>query len=169
MTIHNRYAVLFILICFGCNKASKIETVDSVAHTSLKTDTISDSQSLGASSSKKDTTALRSFTAFFGKFKSDSIFQREHVLFPSTIMSWEFDSENPKVDSLTAEEWRFLDFFYDESYTKRPYDKYTQELDAENDSGFIRLRGIDNGIHIDYEFKRVDGAWYFVGWKDYSD
>jgi hypothetical protein len=109
------------------------------------------------------------FNEFFKRFTTDSLFQIERVKFPWTMMIWELDEDAPKKELTNKEEWRFSSFHYDESYATRQIDAYTQETKIYADSAKIELRGVDNGIHIDFEFHRINGQWTMVSEKDYSN
>jgi hypothetical protein len=54
-------------------------------------------------------------------------------------------------------------------YATRQEDAYTQEIKSYRDTIKLELRGVDNGIHIDYEFVTDNGKWVLVSGKDYSD
>ena len=109
------------------------------------------------------------FNDFFEKFKADSLFQIEIVKFPLTMESWDDDEENPTTEKLEISNWRHLKFEYLDEFATRQTDAYTQETKVYTDSTKIELRGVDNGIHIDYDFIKVNGQWFLVSEKDYSN
>jgi Domain of unknown function (DUF4348) len=119
--------------------------------------------------SEKTNLVGENFSDFFAKFKNDSLFQVERVKFPMTLKSWDIDQDKPTNDKLDISNWRHLDFEYMDDYAKREIDAYTQETKMYADSVKIQLRGVDNGIYIDYEFVNVDGKWFLVAEKDYSN
>ncbi len=86
-----------------------------------------------------------------------------------TIKSWDVDEDKPTTEKLEINNWRHLNFEYKNEYVKREIDAYTQETEMYADSAKIRLRGVDNGIHIDYEFTKAGGQWFLVSKKDYSN
>lgn len=86
-----------------------------------------------------------------------------------TIKSWDIDQDKPTTDKLAIKNWRHLDFEYQDEYAKREIDAYTQVTEMYTDSAKIQLRGVDNGIRIDYEFTKVNERWFLVSKKDYSN
>jgi hypothetical protein len=62
-----------------------------------------------------------------------------------------------------------LRFEYKDEYARRQIDAYTQEKKIYSDSAKLELRGVDNGILIDYDFIKLNGQWFLVSEKDYSD
>ena len=109
------------------------------------------------------------FDDFFGRFKTDSLFQIERVKFPLTTESWNTDEDKPATDKVEIVSWRHLRFEYKDEYAKREIDAYTQETKVFADSAKLELRGVDNGIFIDYDFKKLNGEWFLVSEKDYSN
>ena len=109
------------------------------------------------------------FGDFFDRFKTDSLFQIERVKFPMTTKSWNIDEDKPTTDKIEIVSWRHLRFEYKDEYAKREIDAYTQEEKVFADSAKLELRGVDNGILIDYDFIKVNGQWFLVSEKDYSN
>lgn len=109
------------------------------------------------------------FHDFFARFKEDSLFQIERVKFPMTIKSWDIDEDKPSTDKIEIGSWRHLKFEYKDEYAKREIDAYTQETKMFADSAKLELRGVDNGILIDFEFTKLNGQWFLVSEKDYSN
>lgn len=108
------------------------------------------------------------FAAFFAKFTSDSIFQLGHVNFPHRIMMQD-DEGNSSVEEVSKDQWTFSSFAYDSTTAPMQVDAYTQELKDYGDTIKLELRGIDNGIHVDYNFVKENSEWFLVSTKDYSD
>ena len=107
------------------------------------------------------------FNEFFKKFTTDSLFQIERVKFP-----WELEmyiEDGLGVEETSKDDWRFSTFYYETGYASRQEDAYTQEIKSYGDTVKLELRGIDNGIHIDYEFATDKGKWMLVSGKDYSN
>ena len=109
------------------------------------------------------------FDNFFDRFKTDSLFQIERVKFPMTMKSWDIDEDKPSTDKIEIGSWRHLRFEYNDGYAKREIDAYTQETKVFADSAKLELRGVDNGILIDYDFIKLNGQWFLVSEKDYSN
>ncbi|MFN7328906.1 MAG: DUF4348 domain-containing protein [Bacteroidota bacterium] len=108
------------------------------------------------------------FDDFFNKFRSDSIFQMERVKFPLTLVTWDID-DNLATEEIDRENWRHLKLEYKDEFGTREIDAYTQETKIYADSAKIELRGVDNGIHVDYVFNKVDGQWTLTTERDYSN
>ena len=109
------------------------------------------------------------FDDFFDRFKTDSLFQVERVKFPMTLKSWDIDEDKPTTDEIEIGSWRHLRFEYNDEYAKREIDAYTQKTKVFVDSAKLELRGVDNGILIDYDFIKLNGQWFLVSEKDYSN
>jgi len=108
------------------------------------------------------------FNEFFKKFTSDSLFQVERVKFPWRLRM-AIDGREV-VEETSKENWTHETFYYEESYATRQINAYTQEIRTYGDTTVrLELRGVDNGIHVDYEFARDKGKWILVSGEDYSD
>lgn len=110
---------------------------------------------------------IEDFEAFFRRFTTDSVFQIERVDFPFYIQTSSEEGESKTVMEKTA--WRFSTFHHDSSFATRQIDAYTQQLKSYNDSMRLELRGVDNGIYIDYDFVSRNGKWFMVSGRDYSN
>ena len=100
---------------------------------------------------------------FFDQFKSDSIFQIERVKFP-----WKIPSDGKEL-VINKAEWQHADFLYHDNYATREIDAYTQEIVTYGDTVKIEQRGVDNGIHIDFVFAKIDNKWFLCFEKDLSN
>lgn len=109
------------------------------------------------------------FEVFFEKFKLDSVFQLERVSFPFSSESLDTDSDKYIVSHVQKDNWTFADFNYDGSIATRGLDPYTQEAKVQRDKAVIEIRGVDNGIWIDYTFEKHDGKWLLISEKDSSN
>lgn len=108
------------------------------------------------------------FDDFLNKFRSDSLFQIERTKFPLTLVTWD-DDDNLMSEEVNLKNWRHRRFEYKNEFGTREIDAYTQETKIYADSAKIELRGIDNGIYVDYVFKKVDGQWTLTTMRNYSD
>ena len=108
------------------------------------------------------------FDDFFNRFRSDSLFQVERVKFPLTLVTWDID-DNLTTEEINQKNWRHLRFEYKDEFGTREIDVYTQETKIYSDSAKIELRGVDNGIHVDYVFTKVNGQWTLTTERNYSD
>ena len=126
--------------------------------------TIADKETDSLTISKND---QEDFNEFFKKFTTDSLFQIERVKFPWRVLMTTEDGET--VEETSKEDWTHSTFYYEQSYGTRQEDAYTQEIKNYGDTVKLELRGVDNGIHVDYEFVKDNGKWVLVSGKDYSD
>jgi hypothetical protein len=108
------------------------------------------------------------FDDFFNKFRSDSIFQIERVKFPLALVTWNI-GDNLMTDNIDRDDWRHLRLEYKNEFATREIDAYTQETKIYTDSATIQLRGVDNGIHLDYVFNKINGKWILIIERDYSN
>ena len=111
-----------------------------------------------------DTLSGENFNDFFEKFKSDSLFQVNRVKFP-----WTIPSDDGEELVINKSDWQHASFFYQEDFATREIDAYTQEIVTYGDTIKIEQRGVDNGIHIDFLFARIDNKWFLVSEEDLSN
>lgn len=155
----NRVSLFFFIVAFSCG--TKLPDIKNESkNDSLTVDTIVDTA---------PTETSEGFNQFFEKFKNDSLFQRERIAFPMTALIWEMREDSLKKILINKDDWKFLDFRYEESFAKRQLDPYTQVIKAYGDTVKLEIRGVDNGIYTDFEFTMKSGKWYLVSEKDYSN
>lgn len=128
---------------------------------STTTDTGADSLTISKATDQED------FNTFFEKFTTDSLFQVERVKFPFRVLWTTEDGDT--VHETTKDNWTHSTFHYEETYATRQVDAYTQKIKNYGDTVKLELRGVDNGIFVDYEFARDNGKWILVSGKDYSN
>jgi hypothetical protein len=144
--------ILAVLLMFSCGTKST---------DSNGSDKSADSVTISGSNSLED------FNEFFKKFTTDSLFQVERVKFPWRLRLTTDEGET--VEETSMEDWTFSTFYYEDSYGTREVDAYTQEIKINGDTATLQQRGVDNGIHVDYEFVMEKGKWILVSGKDFSD
>ncbi len=71
-------------------------------------------------------------------------------------------------ESVEPGDWKFRDFYHNSTFVTRQYDKYTLEIVDYGDSLKIVIRGIDNGIYVDYIFRLVNDKWMLVRMDDFN-
>jgi len=108
------------------------------------------------------------FKVFLEFFNKDSAFQISRIDFPLKIMEMNGEMSDVEPRAIEFQDYEKMDLTYDKSFETREYDKYTQEVILDGSKARIELRGIDNGIHNDFEFKKVDGKWKMITWTDSS-
>jgi hypothetical protein len=109
-----------------------------------------------------------SFQSFFNRFKSDSLFQLQRVIFPFQSLTWKPEDEDPVGQRIDMDEWKILHFIYYDSFAVREENAYTQEI---QDLGFetqVQLRGVKNSLHINYTFINENGQYKLLKKEEYS-
>ncbi len=105
-----------------------------------------------------------SFNEFLMYFSADSTFQMERVRFPLKVQQMDiYEGELKNKTVFITDYWikKFL-----------PYDKnngdYKQDIEIKENEAIISIKGIENGLAVFYEFKKIDDQWFLVTWRDYS-
>ncbi len=108
------------------------------------------------------------FNVFFEHFNKDSVFQISRVQFP--ILVKVLNDENFEIveKQILSKSYKIVDLSFDENSEARKYNEYSQETIIKKNSAKILIRGIDNGIHCDFEFKKINGIWKLITWSDLS-
>lgn len=106
------------------------------------------------------------FDDFIYKFISDSLYQLDRVNFPLKSQQWDLDV----VDSTRIEkkDWKIVRLFWGDEYRPQIYDNFKREMRDTNERLFC-WEGIDNGISVEYRFRRIDGLWYLTEFNDFSN
>jgi hypothetical protein len=103
------------------------------------------------------------FINFIKQFSSDSIFQKEHVAFPIPNYYVDYDNDYEIVyDSLISENWKYMQF------ENELGSLMTFNEDISSVYRIIFFRGIENGIHAKYTFKKFGQEWRLIKLEDYS-
>lgn len=109
-------------------------------------------------------TSGENFNEFFEKFKSDSLFQVNRVKFP-----WTIPSDDGEELVINKTDWQHASFFYQKDFATREIDAYTQKIVIYGDTIKIEQRGVDNGIHVNFVFAKIDNKWFLVSEEDLSN
>jgi len=107
------------------------------------------------------------FKQFLELFSADSEFQMNHVVFPLKYISVDIE-ENEEIKLIKRQDWKMLHFKNDSQTQNRDIDAYDQVIEINSDSAKVLIRGIDNGINIDFIFEKKDESWFLIEWGDYS-
>jgi|GEM_PF-2459113 len=111
----------------------------------------------------------QTFEAFFERFAKDSIFQKNRVKYP---LEWfyykDVTDKTPTLEIVEYGSFNFVDFAKDKEAFNNEYDKYEVEIEKKKNHNLYKLLGIDNGIHVTYKFKLIDGCWYLAEILDES-
>ncbi|MCW3808070.1 DUF4348 domain-containing protein [Plebeiibacterium marinum] len=108
------------------------------------------------------------FQKFLEIYSSDSIFQLNHVVFPLKYISVDIE-DNEEIKMIKKEEWKSLHFKSELETQDREIDGYKQLIEIESDTAKVLIRGIDNGIYIDFIFEKRNKSWFLIEWGDYSN
>ncbi len=110
------------------------------------------------------------FDAFFYPFCADTSFQKQRVKFPlykTTLL----DSVPEKYDTtvFSAKTWKHQSFFIDYglAYHSQIYDNFDLEL-KDTDERVFAWHGVESGVQVYYYFKRMNGKWFLIDWKNLS-
>ncbi|MBW1296344.1 DUF4348 domain-containing protein [Aquimarina litoralis] len=108
------------------------------------------------------------FKTFFRFFNKDSTFQISRIGFPLKIMEMNGEMSDVEPRIIELKDYGIIDLTHDKSIENREYDAYTQQIILNGSKAKVELRGIDNGIHNDFEFEKIDGKWKMITWTDSS-
>ena len=104
-------------------------------------------------------TVEEDFNAFFEKFKKDSVFQKQRVVFPLKVRVFNIDNLKTEENNLEEENYELLRI--DEN-------EVSMEKKISKDSVKIILKGKDNGIYIETQFLKDKGIWKLESYNDQS-
>ena len=104
-------------------------------------------------------TVEEDFNAFFEKFKKDSVFQKQRVVFPLKVRVFNIDNLKTEENSLEEKNYELLRI--DEN-------EVSMEKKISKDSVKIILKGKDNGIYIETQFLKDKGIWKLESYNDQS-
>ena len=104
-------------------------------------------------------TVEEDFNAFFEKFKKDSVFQKQRVVFPLKVRVFNIDNLKTEENSLEEKNYEFLRI--DEN-------EVSMEKKISKDSVKIILKGKDNGTYIETQFLKDKGIWKLESYNDQS-
>lgn len=104
------------------------------------------------------------FNDFIYKFISDSLFQLDRIQFP--LRSALADSED--FGTIKKTDWKIVRLFGTEEYKAQLYDNFKGQL-RDTDERLFCWEGVENGVNVQYWFRRIDGLWYLTGYMDFSD
>ena len=112
-------------------------------------------------SSKEET----DFDSFFQKYRSDSVFQVNHIKFPLKCFYID-ETEDTTINFTEKKDWSFDDF---QNNTQSQYDQYEFVKNAISSNVVsYEMKGIDNGISVSYKFKLENQKWILIEIEDAS-
>jgi hypothetical protein len=108
------------------------------------------------------------FNDFIEKFSVDTTFQLSRTKFPLKTKWYDIDNDRDSLIYKDQSDFKMMDFR--KKKTASPYDQWEQKIviDKNNTSATIEIRGIENGIMVDYLFEKINGAWILIGIDDSS-
>ncbi|MBS7253944.1 DUF4348 domain-containing protein [Flavobacterium branchiicola] len=107
-------------------------------------------------------TTKEDFNSFFNKFNSDSKFQLSRVIFPLNVKQ---NNDDLELENFTVSKEKYSVLHLNKKASKIDY---TQKVILHKSKAVIQLRGIDNGIYIDYIFELKNNIWELKTWSDMS-
>ena len=111
------------------------------------------------SQENQELTVEDDFNTFFEKFKKDSVFQKQRVVFPLKVRIFNIDNLKTEENSLEEKDYEFL---------KIDENEVSVEKKISKDSVKIILKGKDNGIYIETQFLKDNGIWKLETYNDQS-
>lgn len=109
------------------------------------------------------------FYSFLNYFNSDTDFQKSRVLFPLKLEYLGENMEEIVQERIGADEYQIIDLSYSEDIMNREQDAYEQIVNKISDNMMsIELRGVENGINVQYRFQKILDRWYLEFIGDYS-
>jgi hypothetical protein len=108
------------------------------------------------------------FNDFIDKFSIDSTFQLGRTKFPLKTKCYVLDNFRDSIIYKDRSKFELMDFRKKKSAGQS--DQWEQKIviGKENASATIEIRGIENGIMVDYLFEKINGAWMLIEIDDSS-
>jgi len=102
------------------------------------------------------------FIDFLTKFTSNSVFQSNHILFPLPVTLIDYDGDYEIIEkTVLEEEWKSLQWAIGQLMV-------LSNIDTKNKYRNIYIRGVENGIGVEYTFEKINGNWKLIRFEDYS-
>lgn len=108
------------------------------------------------------------FYDFIEKFSADSTFQLSRTKFPLKTKWYDMDNDSDSIIYKDRSKFELMDFRKKKSTGQ--YDLWEQKvvIGKDNASVTIEIRGVENGIMVDYLFEKINGAWMLIEIDDSS-
>lgn len=106
------------------------------------------------------------FNVFIEKFSADSTFQQSRVKFPLKTKWYDLSNGRDSIIYQDRAGFKMMDF--SKKKTSGQYVQWVQKIVVDREKARIEIRGIKNGIMVDYLFEKVSGAWMLIEIKDSS-
>ena len=146
-------------ICFFSISCKNEKTREETKEIEIKKDTIKKEELKQENASEIQE---EDFFYFVEMFSKNHQFQTERVKFPLKVMHLDENYESVELE-IEKEEYSFLNFI-------RPSEEidFNQKFIINEKDATIEIRGINNGIMIDYLFEKIRGKWKLKTWIDSS-
>lgn len=108
------------------------------------------------------------FNLFIDKFSNDSTFQLSRTKFPLKIRWYDIDNDNDYIFYENKSNFEIIDFRKKKSTGVDNQWEQKINLDTNNTSAIIEIKGIENGILVNYFFEKINGAWILTAIEDIS-
>lgn len=104
------------------------------------------------------------FDQFLENFNKDSAFQVSHILYPLKFQQYDQDRAKTVVVNVPREGMQLMDF------SQTNVSEWTQQIITTpgGTKATIQIRGVSNGMLIDYQFEKMNGSWMLVLINDQS-
>lgn len=111
-----------------------------------------------------------SFNPFFNRFNTDSVFQRNRVIYPLDYYSVTEESTDYELinQPINAANYLILDLTYHDSLANQEFNAFQRSIQTNKDTTWVKFTGVDNGIHEEFIFERRKGKWFLVKVVDAS-
>jgi hypothetical protein len=108
------------------------------------------------------------FSSFIDKFSTDTAFQLQRTKYPLKIRQYDIDIGKDTILYQQPSEFEKMDFRKKRSGSG--FNQWKQEIvvDKNENNAIIQIRGIENGIMVDYYFEKKNGRWMLVSVEDSS-
>lgn len=147
--------ILFVSLLTACDSSSKNSTSRQSNETQYRT--IPTKEAID-----------NNFNDFINKFSTDSTFQITRTRFPLKTKWYDIDNDKDSLFYKDRASFEMMDFRKKKSTGQ--YDQWEQKIVVakNNTSATIEIRGIDNGIMVEYLFEKINGAWMLIEMADSS-
>ncbi len=108
------------------------------------------------------------FKLFLDFFNRDSTFQMSRIDFPLRVTDFNNIEYELSERIINKNEYFLKKFSINKTLEKENFGEYEQTITIENNKALIEIIGIDNGIAVEYEFKKNNGEWKLITWTDQS-
>ncbi len=109
------------------------------------------------------------FFIFFKDFCSDPEFQAKRIIFP---LKEEFLSEDLSriiTNEINTGDWEYVELKKFEDNTFEYFFNNFNKMDIpDTDEKVFSVMGIENGININYFFRRINYKWFLIKIQDFS-